>query len=200
MRPLRPHHPLTLQAEQQVQSALVQAGEQATRAALFDLAQRDLNAAAEIGSFAPLSEARRQLQVAQDAAKRATVVAAGPVPPARKPPAPPATSPNTAAGAPAAWLPPPRTYLVARPTNVLFVKYPPTAHGNGTVIVEFTLSAKGGASDATVVESDPPGMFDRAAITAVKRGRYSTGDLVNRQPERARLETALQHADGVTER
>ncbi len=69
MRSIGRSHPLTLQAQQQVLAALVQAGAQATRAAQFDLADRDLNAAAELGSFAPLSEAKRQLQEAKDAAR-----------------------------------------------------------------------------------------------------------------------------------
>ena len=55
------------------------------------------------------------------------------------------------------------------------------------MVVEFTLSANGKASKLTVVQSDPPGVFDRSAISVVKHGRYSTTELVNRRPARARI-------------
>lgn len=191
MRSIGGNHPLTLKAEQELQAALVQAGEQATRAALFDLAQRDLNAVAEIGSYAPLSEARRQLQAAKDAAARTTATPAAAIPQAEP------VAVSTAASAPAAPPSPslasPRSYIDARPTRDLIVKYPPGVSANGSVVLEFTLSANGSARNVTVVESDPPGVFELTAIRAVLRGRYSTDELVNRQPTRARIKLRFNY-------
>ncbi len=189
MRSIGRNHPLTLQAEQEVQAALVQAGERATRTAQFDLAQRDLNAAAELGSFVPLIEARRQLQAAKDVAGRTTVFVAAALPQRGKAAVP------AAASTPAAAPPAPRPYIDARPMRALTVKYPPGVSANGAVILEFTLSANGSARNVTVVQSDtpPPGVFELTAIRAVIHGRYSTGELVNGQPTRARIKLRFNY-------
>ena len=42
----------------------------------------------------------------------------------------------------------------------------------GYVIVEFTVTAQGSTRDVRVVESKPPGMFDRAAVRAAARFKY----------------------------
>lgn len=184
MRSIGRGHPLTLRAEQEVQTALVQLGQQATRTARFDVAQRALDAAAELGSFAPISDARRQLQLARDAAARAS---AAPLVPVQRTAV---TAAHAVAAAAAADVPTAASspaYINARPTRDLPVQYPANANADGSVIVEFTLSAKGLARDATVVQSDPPGLFDHAAIRAVQHGHYSTAELVNGQPARARI-------------
>lgn len=43
----------------------------------------------------------------------------------------------------------------------------------GSVIVAYTVDTKGATRDAQIIESKPPGVFDDAAITAVKRWRYA---------------------------
>lgn len=42
----------------------------------------------------------------------------------------------------------------------------------GSVLLTFTVDSKGATRDVEVVQSTPPGMFDRAAVAAVKRWRY----------------------------
>lgn len=54
-------------------------------------------------------------------------------------------------------------------------KYPskPLQRGiEGYVIVQFTVTERGTVVDPVVVESDPPGMFDRAAINAALKFKY----------------------------
>lgn len=54
--------------------------------------------------------------------------------------------------------------------------YPPTALAQritGNVMLEFTVSTSGEPRDVHVIEATPPGIFDQAAISAVKRWRYA---------------------------
>ena len=54
-------------------------------------------------------------------------------------------------------------------------EYPPNAFAkriSGSVTVAFTVDAKGETQDILVVTANPPGVFDRAVIAAVKRWRY----------------------------
>jgi periplasmic protein TonB len=54
-------------------------------------------------------------------------------------------------------------------------KYPPDALRAGTsgeVLVEFTVSTDGSVSTARVVRGNPPRVFDREAVAAVKRWRF----------------------------
>jgi protein TonB len=41
------------------------------------------------------------------------------------------------------------------------------------VMLEFTVSTSGEPRDVRVIEATPPGIFDQAAISAVKRWRYA---------------------------
>jgi periplasmic protein TonB len=53
--------------------------------------------------------------------------------------------------------------------------YPQSALDNklaGVVTLDFTVGAKGETSDIRVTDSSPPGVFDKAAIAAVKHWRY----------------------------
>lgn len=55
-------------------------------------------------------------------------------------------------------------------------EYPPGALANrisGSVMLQFTVDVNGEPRDIHVVEATPPGVFDRAALTAVKRWRYA---------------------------
>jgi TonB family protein len=54
--------------------------------------------------------------------------------------------------------------------------YPPFAMAqriSGSVTLEYTVDTRGEPRDIHVVEATPPGVFDQAAITAVKRWRYA---------------------------
>ena len=54
--------------------------------------------------------------------------------------------------------------------------YPPGAmaqHMTGSVTLEYTVDTRGEPRDLHVVEATPPGVFDQAAINAVKRWRYA---------------------------
>ncbi len=43
---------------------------------------------------------------------------------------------------------------------------------SGVVTVEFVVSANGDTRDVRVTDANPPGVFDRAAIAAIKRWHY----------------------------
>lgn len=62
--------------------------------------------------------------------------------------------------------------------------YPPNAMQqriSGSVVLEYTVDARGETRDIHVVEATPPGVFDQAAINAVRHWRY-TPVLVNGSP------------------
>ena len=44
---------------------------------------------------------------------------------------------------------------------------------SGSVILQYTVDVKGEPRDIHVVEATPPGVFDHAAISALKRWRYA---------------------------
>jgi len=53
--------------------------------------------------------------------------------------------------------------------------YPAAARAQGIegyVLVEYDVTAEGMVTNARVVESDPPGVFDAAALTAVSKWRF----------------------------
>jgi len=54
--------------------------------------------------------------------------------------------------------------------------YPPRAQQRGIegwVVVQFTITTSGTVKDAAVVEAQPQGIFDQAAIKAVSRWKYN---------------------------
>ena len=54
--------------------------------------------------------------------------------------------------------------------------YPPRAQSRGVqgwVVVQFTITPQGTVKDAKVVDGEPKGMFDDAAINAVSRWKYN---------------------------
>ncbi|MEN1928695.1 energy transducer TonB [Luteimonas sp. MJ250] len=62
-----------------------------------------------------------------------------------------------------------------RPLSTPAPRYPPDAlraAQAGEVQVEFTVGADGSVSDARVVRADPPRVFDREAVAAVRRWRF----------------------------
>ena len=77
--------------------------------------------------------------------------------------------------------------------------YPPRAQTRGIegyVIVQFTITATGTVKDAIVVEAQPRGMFDDAALKAIARWRYNpkveAGVAVERVGIRTRLTFQLE--------
>jgi protein TonB len=61
----------------------------------------------------------------------------------------------------------------------------------GHVVVEFTITAAGSVKDASVRESEPPNVFDRAALEAVRKWKYQPkivdGAAVERSGVKVRL-------------
>lgn len=196
MRQANRTHPLTSTAQHDLQEALLVRAREAQSAGQPEAVQRWLNAAAELGPSSELSDFRRQLQAEAD---KPAARAATPAPQAPPPPAAPASAAPPAAAAAAAPVAPaanaPR-FLTARPVQPLTVAYPETAARigrQGFVVVEFTLGRDGRASEATVIESSPVGLFDRAALDAVARGRFDTSALADpTAPHRSRLRVSFK--------
>ena len=77
-----------------------------------------------------------------------------------------AATPTPAAAPAAPVLRPLSTPAPSYPTEAL------RAAQSGEVQVEFTVAPDGSVSDARVVRADPPRIFDRAAVAAVRRWRF----------------------------
>lgn len=86
--------------------------------------------------------------------------------------------PVSAPAARAAAAPAPNMAALAaqlKRTRYVAPDYPQSALDSklaGVVTLEFTVSVKGETSDVRVTDSSPPGVFDKAAVAAVKRWRY----------------------------
>jgi len=171
---------LTVNVERELQTALIERTLAASRAGQFELAQQMLNAAAILGNSNELAAARTLVQGQIDAAKARPAAAA---------PAPPALAAAAAA---------PPDFVRAKPAAPLAVDFPQRAFDTGQqgyVVVEFTLDAKGHATNLKVVESTPPKVFDEAALQAVRRGRFDTSELgESGAARRARLRIAFKPA------
>jgi TonB family protein len=176
MRQINRTHAATAAAQRNLQEALLAHAREALQAQQMDTAQRWLTAAAEFGNSAELGELRKrsQDQAEQQSARAAAAAATA---------AAPVNATATATAAP--------RFVAARAARPLNVTYPSRASSAGTsgyVIVEFTLNSNGTASTIGVVESQPAGVFDKAATDAVSRGRFDTSVLgAEKQPTRARL-------------
>ena len=85
----------------------------------------------------------------------------------------------------------PADFIRAKPLTPITVAFPQQAFDagvHGYVIVEFMLNPKGKALDPRVVEADAAGVFDAAALRAVRSGRYDTGALADPgKAQRARI-------------
>jgi TonB family protein len=175
----------TLTAQHDVQAAMLAAAQEATQKAQFELAQRLIAAATELGPTAGTAEAKRALQAEMDAnAQRAAAAAAA------------AASIGLAASSaapPAPRAPAVEAFIAAKPSRPLNVEYPQAAADSniaGYVVVEFTLQRNGQAAGARVIEANPPKVFDASALAAVSQGRFDTSHLVNAQPARARIKVS----------
>jgi periplasmic protein TonB len=61
------------------------------------------------------------------------------------------------------------------PTRKIEPVYPPRALRagiEGNVIAEFTINTDGSVKDVEIVNADPPDIFDRSVITAIKKWRF----------------------------
>jgi TonB family protein len=140
------------------------------------------SAAAELGVSDDINEQRRRIRAEMDqqAARASAATAAAAA----------ATESQTAA---ASTKP---SYVTARSTRPLNATYPDALVEKrivGSVLVEFTLQANGTATEVTVLESTPPGLFDKAAIRAVAQGRFDPAALgPSKQPQRARLKLSFR--------
>jgi len=139
-----------LERERQEQQRLAQ--EQAAR----DLAAQQAQASQEAArQEAARQEAARQEAARQEAARQEA---------ARQP-----TTPAPSANRPAASASDLRAISTPAP------RYPPDALRSGTsgeVQVEFTVAIDGSVSAVRVVRADPPRVFDREALNAVRRWRF----------------------------
>jgi TonB family protein len=64
-------------------------------------------------------------------------------------------------------------------------------HVSGAVTVEYTVDTNGDPRDVRVIEATPPGVFDHAAITAVKRWHYDPV-VVNGAPVEIPIRTSIR--------
>ncbi len=78
-------------------------------------------------------------------------------------------------------------------------EYPPRAQSRGIegwVLVQFTITPAGTVKDATVIDGQPKGMFDDAAVKAVSRWKYNPkieeGTAVERRGVQVRLTFKFQ--------
>ena len=170
-------HPLTSSVQHELQVALLTRAQADLRNHQPDAAQPWFNAAAELGASSELTAVRKQLQNELDAGSQRVAAAAAAAQLASEPAAAKsATQPD---------------FINARPVRALDAVFPPKAlelGQQGRVVVEFTLDRKGRASEARVVEASLPGVFDAAALRAVRGGRYDTEALGSSGlPRRARL-------------
>lgn len=73
--------------------------------------------------------------------------------------------------------------------------YPPSAERRGIegwVRVEFTITEDGGVVDTRVIEADPPGVFDRAALRAVSKWRYQPQVIEGQVIRRSGVEVTIE--------
>jgi TonB family protein len=228
--------PMTLRAQYELQTALLQRGQEAAHRDQFEAAQRFLTAAANVGASPAVVSAQQQLRDEMSSAQETPVgktsqnAQALAAPPAAPPAAPaataapvamvaavasasgaetPAATSTTAASVAASGAPPAATaadeptpppkadepkYFAARATSPLDVEYPSEAQGNieGYVTLEFTIRSDGRAADVAVVDAKPRGVFDRAALEAVRHGHFDTRALADHPSERARLKLTFK--------
>jgi TonB family protein len=64
-------------------------------------------------------------------------------------------------------------------------------HLSGSVTVEYTVDTSGEPRDVRVVEATPPGVFDKAAVAAVKRWKYDPV-LANGAPVEVPVRTSIR--------
>lgn len=65
-----------------------------------------------------------------------------------------------------------------RPLDDIVPDYPDGTHSrSGSVVVRILVAADGTLDDVAVVQATPPGLFDQAALEAIRRARFAPGQL-----------------------
>jgi TonB family protein len=174
------NHALTLSVQRELQAALLARAQGALRNQQPEGVQPWLNAAAELGNSPELAAARKQLQSELDAgSQRAAAAVATPAQSAAA---------GSSISSDATSKPDFISARPARPLNAVFPGRALEKGQKGQVVVEFMLDRKGRANEPRVVEASLPGVFDAAALQAVRSGRFDTTPLgAAGLPRRARL-------------
>ncbi|WP_295906995.1 energy transducer TonB [Xanthomonas sontii] len=132
-------------------------------------AQQQASEAQAAQQIAAQQEAARRESARQEAERQAAARPATPAATAQPTPTPaPAAAPTTAPAAAA-------TAQTLRPISTPAPRYPPEALRSGTageVLVEITVGTDGAVTNARVLRSTPPRVFDREALNATKRWRF----------------------------
>ncbi|MEO6365031.1 MAG: energy transducer TonB [Luteimonas sp.] len=124
-------------------------------------------------------QAAEQLATQQRAAAAAPPPAPTPQPTAAPPPRPVATQPAAPQPTPTPAAPAAAPSNALRAVSTPSPRYPAAAARagqSGTVQVEFTVASDGSVSSARVVDANPPRVFDRDALAAVKKWRFEPVD------------------------
>ncbi|HVR81808.1 MAG TPA: TonB family protein [Luteimonas sp.] len=161
------------------QASLVQRTADATVKTAEDAKrQADLEKQRVLDQQKTQQQAALQLAAQQTADQQAATQRAADERAAQQRAAQPPAATQQPARQPAATQPPPATATASnelRPISTPPPKYPPDAYRSGTsgeVQVEFTVGTDGSVTSARVVRATPPRVFDREALSAVKRWRF----------------------------
>ena len=146
------------QASRDLAARLIDRAKASASAGKVAQADADVTVARQWGATAADAQVVQQIESAQ----RSAATGGAPRPAGSTPASAPATSPTSlAAGLKRLRYTPPEY-----PAKALSQRM------SGSVTVEFTVDTNGDPRDVHVVEATPPGVFDRAAISAVKRWHY----------------------------
>lgn len=147
--------------------------------------EQDVKRQADLEKERLAQQQAAQKQAAEQLATQQRAAAAPPPAPTPQPAAPP---PRPVAAQPTAPPPDPTPTPAApaaassnalRPISTPSPRYPAAAARagqSGTVQVEFTVGSDGSVSSARVVDANPPRVFDRDALAAVKKWRFEPVD------------------------
>lgn len=82
----------------------------------------------------------------------------------------------------------------ADPTPLVRIppEYPPSGRGEGWVLVQFDVSPAGAVTNATAVDAQPRGMFEKNALRAIGRWRYRPAVVEGRAVERRGVRVMLR--------
>ncbi|MEL4893400.1 energy transducer TonB [Xanthomonas protegens] len=130
-------------------------------------AQQQASEAQAAQQIAAQQEAARRESARQEAERQAAARPATPAATTQPTPAPAAAPAATPAAA--------ATAQTLRPISTPAPRYPPEALRSGTageVLVEITVGTDGAVTNARVLRSTPPRVFDREALNATKRWRF----------------------------
>jgi protein TonB len=158
---------LTAEQEAQRQTRLEEEREKQQQAQQAQAAQQLAVQQAAEQQAAAQREADQRAAAQREADERAAAQRAQPAAQPTQVAQGPAATATTAAAAPAS--------AALRPLSTPAPRYPPEAlraGQSGEVQVEFTVNPDGSVANARVVRANPPRVFDREAVAAVRRWRF----------------------------